>query len=377
MKRRVRRLVHIAGIAAVTAVTAVANLAGCLYVPAVNERPRARIEETTQGPYNVGDPITLSAEKSTDDGDAVALRAAWQARVCDESGASCELLDLTASGSGIFTPVTLTAEQKGEIQVQLTVTDAEGASETVDTRIVIGNQDPVIETQVTGFPDPGPSGGHVLGLPVEIAAMASDPDGDPIELTWQAFPPLGAGSNPDDVVFEPTDGSATTYRLIGDVPGVWEVHVTADDGAGGTAESVEMVLLAPDGPPCITATDPTTSGTETVVLDATRRFSVLTVADALDPYPRPADANELVGQADFTWWLASPASGGELVELVGHDLAEVVLDPDLYAPGDHLTLRVEASDRVARTLPCDPADPVCSINGDSCVQRLSWEVEVR
>jgi hypothetical protein len=53
-----------------------------------------------------------------------------------------------------------------------------------------------------------------------------------------------------------------------------------------------------------------------------------------------------------------------------------VVDPASYAPGDLLTLRVDVSDRVARTPTCDAADPVCSTS-DTCFQRLTWEVEIR
>lgn len=364
-------MLRFAPIAAVLGVTV-----GCLYVPPVNERPRARITEDSQGPYSVGDLIRLSADKSTDDGNAVSLRVNWQARACDEAGQGCEIVPMSAPGNGIGGQASITADRKGVLEILLTVTDGAGASETVDLRIPIVNRDPDLATQLRGFPDPGPDGGHVLGLPVEIAASVEDRDGDAVALSWQAFPPLGGGSNPDDVIFRPIGSSETIYQLIGDVPGLWEVHVTADDGAGGTARSEEIILLAPDGPPCIAATEPRTTGTETVFLDERRRFAVLSVTDALDAYPPILDANPAVGRAAFTWHLRSPSSGDQLVELAGSDLAEVILDPALHAPGDHLELRVEVADRVSRP-PCDPGDPVCSVNSDGCLQRLTWEIEVR
>jgi hypothetical protein len=368
----VRAVLRFAPIAVVIAV-----VAGCVYVPPVNERPRARISEESQGPYGMGEPITLSADKSTDDGDAVSLRVNWQARSCNEDGQECSIVPVSAPGTGIVGAARVTPDRKGVLEVLLTVTDGPGASETVDLRIPIVNRQPTLVTQVRGITDPGASGGHVLGLPVTIAAVSNDPDGDPIELSWEAFPPLGGGSNPDNVIFRPFNSTGLAYELIGDVAGVWEVHVTADDGLGGTTVSEETILLAPDGPPCIASTEPGTTGEETVFLDERRRFAVLSVTDALDAYPPLLEAHPLAGKTAFTWSLRSPATGGEMVKLAGSDVPEHILDPASHAPGDHLELRVEVADRVARTVPCDPDAPTCSIANDGCLQRLTWEVEVR
>jgi hypothetical protein len=84
-----------------------------------------------------------------------------------------------------------------------------------------------------------------------------------------------------------------------------------------------------------------------------------------------------LGDASFRWFLAGPHTGGELVPVAGTAGAELSIDPVHYAPGDLVELRVEAADRVARELPCSPVQQTCSIGGNGCLQRITWEVEIR
>ena len=92
--------------------------------------------------------------------------------------------------------------------------------------------------------------------------------------------------------------------------------------------------------------------------------------------PRPATDSTDIGTARFAWAIAGPQTGGDLEPIAGATGADVVIDPAGYAPGDLLSLRVDVSDRVARTATCTADDPTCS-TADGCYQRLTWEVEVR
>lgn len=363
--------------AAVLAACAAIVAPACFYFSPINERPRARIQETSVGPYGVGDTVVVNATNSSDDSKASALEVVWQIAACDAAGESCEPVGPNVRRDGIAGDFEIEVTAKGLLVVVAQITDQRGASDTIDLRIPIVNRDPTVRAQITGFPDPGDFGGHVLGLPVTIAAQASDPDGDPLAFEWSAFPPLGSGSDPDAVVFEPVDGRDDLYQLIGDVAGVWDVVARVTDSDGALAESTEQIVLAPDGPPCLVTTDPGTATGTAVFVDSPRRFSVLTVDDALDAHPVVADAHPLVGATAFRWSLAGPQSGGAFVELSGHQLAERFIDPARYSPGDALALRVEVADRVARALPCGVGDPTCSIDDNGCLQRLTWEIVIR
>lgn len=358
-------------------VVAIATHTACLYIAPVNERPRARVDEVTVGPYHIGDRLAFSASKSTDDGPAGELRVSWQARICDDQ-ASCEILDLSTTSASTRDDVAVIADRKGEIVVLATITDGHGATDTIDARVDVVNQVPAIEVQLSGFPDPGDSGGFVLGLPVEIAASIVDPDGDELDVQWEAFAPMGSSSTVDVV---PVDGEAETYTLSADDAGRWDVRITADDGDGGVTEHTEPLVFAADGPPCIGATAPVAAPVPLVISEPTR-FSVQAVFDALDGYPRPVSPHPAVGITTFAWKLASPASGGALID-ISATAPDVLIDPATYAPGDRLTLRVEVDDRNDHLpLACAESQARCDTNdptnpAPACSQRATWEIEIR
>jgi hypothetical protein len=234
-----------------------------------------------------------------------------------------------------------------------------------------------VTIQEQGSFDPRPGGGYVLGLPMHIVVDAEDGDGDNVTLRWELRAPVGGGSDPDAVTFEPENDRK--YLFTADVPGLWEVRVTAEDGVGGVTQETRQILIEPDQAPCIALTDPiAVAGGRYVVerSEGARRFSVLSVTDALDVYPLSADAAPQLGETAFRWRIATPDTGGTLVPISGHSAADYVLDPDALSPGDEVILQIEAHDRVARAL-CPSAEPTCSIDGDSCFQRLTWEVEIR
>jgi hypothetical protein len=75
--------------------------------------------------------------------------------------------------------------------------------------------------------------------------------------------------------------------------------------------------------------------------------------------------------------LLAPSRGPARVPLAGATGNAVELDPAAFVSGELLELRVEISDRVARTLPCDGTPRTCSIESNSCMQRQTWLLEVR
>jgi hypothetical protein len=358
-------------------VGAVATGAGCLYIEPINERPRARIEEVSVGPYHIGDQVVVSAAASTDDRANRDLRVPWRAQIC-ATPASCEVVELSSVTSAIGGDIGVTGDRKGELVVTATIIDTQGAEDVIELRVDIVNRAPTIEVQLNGFPDPGDSGGFVLGLPVEIAAEILDLDGDELETAWVAFPPMGSVSTVD---VEPVAGAADTFSLAADDAGVWEVEITTDDGDGGVVQHTEPLVFSADGPPCVGSLSPA-AGPIPVAVDQPTRFSVLSVFDALDAYPKPINAHPAVGETTFQWKLATPGSGGAFVDL-STPIADVLIDPSLYQPGDRLTLRVEVDDRNGfLPLGCDEGQASCDANdtgnpSPACSQRATWEIEIR
>jgi hypothetical protein len=206
-----------------------------------------------------------------------------------------------------------------------------------------------------------------------------DPDGDELTLDWQLLPPPGSQSSERSFAPNGDDG----YLLVPDIAGEWEVVVTADDGYGGITEVSEKFFVGVDGPPCVQGMDPLAVDDAYYLVDSAdgaRRFSVLSVQDALDPFPASLDSDPVLGQAEFRWLLKAPGSA-DFVELSGFTESDYLVDPDTYNPGDRLELRVEVADRVEgadRVLPCGPEVWSCALDtGSGCNQRKSWGVDIR
>jgi hypothetical protein len=342
------------GVRAVLCLAALA-LPGCLYLDVINVAPVARIERLDSGPLYIGnEPARLTARMS-DDEDGDALVYDWQARAC----AGCVAF---ASDTGREFDVPIYSH--ATVRVRLVVFDRHGAQGEATIELPVTNRDPTLQVQVS--PIPGPDGTHTVTRPIDFAASGADPDGDSIDYRFVLYPP--PGSDPNRVTF--SELTPTNYRLEPDVPGRWEVEVTAEDRHGGAATVRETVMVAPDAPPCIAATSPACSPEGRVVMlraAGPRRFAVDSVVDDLDAHP---------GSGIHFRWLVSLPGSGPLVEVAGRDLPDLVLDPADLDPGDVLAVRVEVADRVERALPCAGDQAACSIRGDSCLQRLTWTVEV-
>jgi hypothetical protein len=352
--------------------------AGCFYTGPLNERPRAEIEKLSPGPYHYpGETVELVARKSFDSEDSAGLQATWSAYTCP-SPESC-----TPIGESMVTSLDghyqVAIPSHDPIRVQLVVRDSHGAESRDIETIEVGNRAPGVTVQVRqGGQTPDLASTYVVTLPIEVAVVVDDPDKDPTTVEWALVRPRESVLS--QVTWEPLDDTGKVYRLIPDVSGVWRVDITASDGLPeGTEVHMEQILVDDDQPPCIGITSPADAGGGRFVLlrsDGPRTFSVLHVADDLDPSPRPAIDSTFVGTARFAWSLGGPQTGGDLVPVAGATGPELVVDPTGYTPGDLLEVRVDVSDRVARTPSCADADPACSTS-ESCFQRLTWQVEIR
>ena len=352
--------------------------AGCFYTSSINERPRAEIEKVTLGPHYPDEEIRFTAQKSSDTEDGGNIECTWSAHTClDDRCMDVEMLQepeiITCTTEY---DVVIPTRDHRPIKVALRVQDLDGAeffdSETID----VGNRPPDL---VLPQPDyPGDADHSAVSIPIEVSIQVSDPDGDdPVAISWQLIKPRGAGA---DVELSPVDDSDLIRTFTPDTAGVWTVEVTADDSfEDGRVTQFATIPIMEDAPPCIAQTTPSIDPDQRVILqrdDPPRVFTVLRVKDELDPYPRASDADYL-GDPEFSWQLASPDTGGDLVPVAGAASPDLTIDPAAYAPGDLIDLRVEVADRVERTIPCDQADPTCSSSGDTCYQRVTWGVEIR
>ncbi len=354
---------------------------GCTFCwDTVNSQPVAQIDidSDSVGPHHNNDLVTFDASRSDDpDGSSGSLAAIWRARLCqDAEGTQCPPDAFAIDEGTIYDKFTFAipeTQDKFPILVTLQVRDRRGANADDQFLLEIDNRDPELELQVQGYEV---DDHYPIGTAMQVFASASDPDGDPVGLEWTLYPP-------DDSVsyrFEPVAGVEDAYELEPDVDGTWTVEVTATDGNGGSVTEQIPIVVGEDIPPCIAATDPDAVVQGVYVIDADddpRRFAVLSVTDDLDVYPPPPDDAEFLGTASFSWSIATPDTEGEFVAIDDHLLSDYFVDPQGFAPGDQVELRVEIADRVDRVIPCDPAQPTCSIGGNSCLQRVTWEVEIR
>ena len=349
--------------------------AGCFYLDTINERPSAEITRIGDGEVFRGAVLMVRAE--VDDPDDDRLTLSWRAQACDgpagQTGTTC-----ASAGSGtqpVFAfnvPVTVDARPTVGVYIELDVVDAHGARAVPGQRLElpVANRAPLAIVQRRGRELDGQFPPQV---PITIAAVGDDPDGDAVTLAWQLFP--AATSRPEDVVFEraavqPAIGEE--YTLIPDVAGEWLVRVTADDGIEPHATDL-TIAVRPDHAPCLGATEP--AGGTTVLATEPRRFAVLAVLDDLDVYPAPPPDDPYLGAARITWSLR-PAGAGPF-QIIS-DAAAIDFDPAAHAPGDRVELRVEIDDRNARSLAACGDAPTCSVEPPaSCLQRKTYPVVVR
>ncbi|HKE14339.1 MAG TPA: hypothetical protein VKB80_05730 [Kofleriaceae bacterium] len=351
--------------------------AGCFYTTSINDAPRADIEILGLGPYYPKSSVMLSTFRSSDMEDGDDLTCTWSAYSCadDRCAARSVLQDPSTIGCGETYDVFLPEGDHRPILVNLTAEDRDGGTFSDQEILAVGNRAPTLDGPQANFP--GAVDRVPVSVPIQVSVVVGDPDGDDVALSWSLVKPRGGGA---DVELRPVGDDELTQEFTPDLADVWVVEVTADDSfPGGRVTSDAMIPVEEDQPPCIAETLPAADPERRFVLeraDGPRTFSVLHVDDALDPYPRTSD-EPYVGDSAFAWQLASPDTGGQLVPVAGAAGAELAIDPSTYAPGDLIDLRVEVSDRVAREIPCDQAQPTCSLSGDSCLQRVTWGVEIR
>jgi len=327
-------------------------LAGCFYIDPINTAPTAMIQLFPSGPYHFNDTsstTTFTVVAVDPDGDAMTFE--WHCTECVPNVGTSPMYRVTFA-------------THGSVQVRLIVKDSHGAEDTSLVPITITDRAPTVDIMVLNT-NSNLDGTYTVTKSILVTADAKDPDGDQLTTRAIVHPPPTSDAN--DMQFFSSGDSVWT--LVPDVPGHWTVEVTASDAFGGSTTKTQPIEVVPDQPPClaITVPDANSDGRYLVLRDdGPRRFAVASVTDDLDTFP---------GQIRLSWSLGP--SGTLPAPVAGHDFPDFTIDPADYLPGDVLELRVEVADRVARTLPCVAEQPRCSIGGNDCFQRETWEVEIR
>lgn len=360
---------------------------GCFFTEVVNEAPVAGIRSDQDGPYFIGQTLTFDATKTVDDV-TTDLTCDWLALACnEEQEPPCRTIASATGDIRYEFEVPITSHD--QIRIQLRVTDELGATRQQPDflSIDITNRPPEVGLQVTGNKEQS-TDLFILYRPIDLVIEPQlirngvptlDADGDEVALEWELFAPPGSSAGARS--FEPVGDAG--YKLIPDVPGMWKVVLHASDGYDGSDEVEVTLPVGPDAPPCLASVEPLAHPDGHYLVqssDGPRSFSVLSVVDALDPFPALLDDDSALGEATFQWFIKEPEASG-FVAIPGQTSESYSVDPLAYEPGDILELRVEVQDRVRgpeRELSCGADARACElVAGSECYQRLAWGVQVQ
>ncbi len=355
-------------------------LPACFYVDDLNTRPVVSIEKISIPALARGSVAKFRADRYDEDDGGNYVSVSWEMRVCGRLADDCDFASFftgTNTIASVLVPPTRSDGSPVEkLEVILRGVDPQGAESRPTARQVydVGNAAPLVVLQTAGFDN------YPVGVPFSIRARITDPDdtATAIAAQWKVYSPAGS-ANPalEMLAPDPARPNESSYRLLPDKAGKWTIEVTAMDAIGAVAVEHIDVQVAEDRPPCIDTVTPLPApAASTAILDVAQRFAVQVVDDDLDIFPAPV-GDPFVHETKFAWSIKSPLTGGVRSAIDGPSRAAIELDPALYNPGDIIELRVEISDRVARTLSCADGAPTCSINSNACVQRQTWRLEVR
>ncbi len=351
---------------------------GCFYTDQINQRPSADIIPVTQGTYYRGMEVELDA--STYDPEGQTVSVAWRAYVCTDASTPSGCDDAPFY-TGVLPAATFTIpgtradkSPTQALRVILEATDEHGATARPAQEYLVGvaDQPPGLAVRKDG------RHGFIKDIPIDVYASVTDPADDlsSVRVDWQVFSPA---TNPayslDPLTVTQTDsmhavsGRVFTAHGLGD----WDIQVTATDPVGTANVQHIPITIVNDHAPCLEQWSPAAAPPGDVLpISAATLFQVLYVQDDLDPFP----TDPVMGTTTFSWSLLPPgATTRQPLSIVGNS---VPIDPASYTPGDILELRVEIADRNATPIPCPDSDPTCSVISDpTCIQRLTWRIEVQ
>ncbi|MGE5184143.1 MAG: hypothetical protein ACM31C_18865 [Acidobacteriota bacterium] len=357
---------------------------GCFYVQPINQRPSADIiQGTSSSVYRNQQHVKLDSSVYDPEGQTVSVH--WRVYACSDatqvSGCDADPYYDTHNPSTDFDVVAnrIDGTPTQALRVILEAIDARGAVAKPSQELLL----PVVDAPPTVTLDTSSPyfilDHYVDGYPIDVYAKADDADDGAAAVlpsiqdvtAWNVYTPAGASYT----LGAPTTTQTTVHRVL--TPqgeGNYDIQVTATDPVGSPTTAVKTITVAKDHPPCLAQWSPLAGGT--FPMQDPTLFQILVVQDDLDPYPAVA-GDPVRGTTAFSWSLLPPGATQRqpLAGVVGNSVA---LDPASYTPGDVLELRVEIQDRQHTAVNCPDGDATCSVISDpSCIQRLTWRVEVQ
>jgi hypothetical protein len=354
---------------------------GCFYTDTPNQRPSIDILQGSSEVVYRGDPVMLEANSNDPEGQQVFYD--WRVNACVDANdfATCTR-DPFAGGKtktlSFDVPPTLgdgvTPTQS--LRVVLEAQDDYGAIARPSQMLIIpvGNRAPSLVLR-------GGSGVADTIIPVYAEVRDADDTGANVTLTWTVYSPMTqpvytfTEINVPDPMAPAIIQRGWHLDTAANGEGTYTIEVTATDPLGATFTQTAEVVVGPDLPPCLAQWAPAAApaGVDAPLTEATL-FQVSVVDDELDPYPTiPGDTFK--GTPTFFWSLKEGAGARTDLAYQGN---AIDLDPANYTVGDILELRVEITDRNSVRPTCNDNLDTCAVGTDtSCIQRLTWRVEVR
>ncbi|MGA9523747.1 MAG: PKD domain-containing protein, partial [Myxococcaceae bacterium] len=201
------------------------------------------LEATTSATVTVLEELVINQAPVADAGEPVTLHVGDKVLLAGTGSSDPEGDDLTYSWTFLSRPEgsaarfdeasapspSFTADVVGRYLVALVVNDGELDSAAAQVQIDATNTDPVVETGANRSGHPG--------TPIELIAVASDADRDPLSVAWEVV------SQPQGAAPQLTVTDALATSLIADLPGAYTVEVRVRDAFGGGATDRLMVTV--------------------------------------------------------------------------------------------------------------------------------------
>ena len=358
------------------------GLVGCFYVDPINQRPSLDIRQESVGDIFRDEEVTFTAVVvDPDDND---VDVTWRAYMCTDATtfSSCDTTAMIEGSDRVFkftvpkTRIDMVTPVAG-LRLVLDGIDDHGATAkpTDQLQLAVKDRGPDLDlSKASIYVQDGPK--FVVGTPIDFYALYGDGDNnlDDLDVEWTVFSPMQVPINlVDGPVEMKGEKRQMTKTLTPQIPNTWSVKVTVTDPGGNSASKMETLNVVDDGAPCIDTVAPIVPPPATPLLvEDTTVFQVPIVLDDLDSYPRTA-GGALFGDTRFVWTLLGP-TGGRLVVGSG---SNYVFDPDTFAPGSIVEVRVEIQDRKLTPVNCADSEATCSTSANACIQRQTWKVEAR
>lgn len=355
-------------------------LAGCFYVdPIQRHRPVNLESDATRVPRGGSFQVTAVLDHPD--------LFEWHEFACAGDGTCVDFAHPAGRGEiyqtvTVQVPVHLTDEQSPlteSIRVEVVARDDRGV---VAGGVAGGNSSETyaVDNALPSLQPRKEARSLTVGAPIDLFARYEDAD-DPVvntRFTWEIVAPVLSPPIKLDSTLSTTGPGQITARtrLVPPEGGAWDVKVTATTPQDTSQEQHLMFEVLPDRPPCLVQSRPIVAPEGTALpITETTVFQVAVVDDDLDSYPR-LSSDPLFGTAAFAWSILPPGAATRQL-LVGATGNTIDFDPDAFAPGDIVELRVEIFDRKRSAVLCADDAATCSSESNGCLQRQTWRLEAR